>query len=71
MDSNGWPQIGRDKAVRLIRKTFAQHIAGDQHLASTVHYGVDEFRDSGFAFGGLALNNLWPRRWRPQVQEGH
>ncbi|PZX48303.1 alkaline phosphatase D family protein [Algoriphagus chordae] len=71
MDSNGWPQKGRDKAVRIIRKSFALHIAGDQHLASTVQYGVEEFRDSGYAFGGPALNNLWPRRWWPQVPEGH
>ncbi|EAZ80949.2 twin-arginine translocation pathway signal [Algoriphagus machipongonensis] len=71
MDSNGWPQKGRDEAVRVIRKAFALHIAGDQHLASTVHYGVDEFRDSGYAFAGPALNNLWPRRWWPQVSEDH
>ena len=71
MDSNGWPQKGRDEALRTIRKAFALHIAGDQHLASTVHYGVDEFRDSGFAFAGPALNNLWPRRWWPQVSSDH
>ncbi|MBN3582780.1 alkaline phosphatase D family protein [Algoriphagus aestuarii] len=71
MDSNGWPQKGRDEALRTIRKAFALHIAGDQHLASTVHYGVDEFRDSGFAFAGPALNNLWPRRWWPQVPSDH
>ncbi|MBN7802214.1 alkaline phosphatase D family protein [Algoriphagus aestuariicola] len=71
MDSNGWPQKGRDEAVRLIRKSFALHIAGDQHLPSTVQYGVDEFGDSGFAFAGPALNNLFPRRWWPKVPEGH
>lgn len=71
MDSNGWPQKGRDAALRAIRKCFALHIAGDQHLASTVHYGVDEFDDAGFAFAGPALNNLWPRRWWPQVGKDH
>ncbi len=71
MDSNGWPQKGRDEALRTIRKAFALHIAGDQHLASTVQYGVDEFRDSGFVFAGPALNNLWPRRWWPQVPSEH
>jgi hypothetical protein len=71
MDSNGWPQKGRDEAVRIIRKAFALHIAGDQHLASTVQYGVEEFRDSGYAFAGPALNNLWPRRWWPKVPDGH
>ncbi|MFP4093409.1 MAG: alkaline phosphatase D family protein [Cyclobacteriaceae bacterium] len=71
MDSNGWPQKGRDEVLRTIRKCFALHIAGDQHLGSTVHYGVDEFEDAGFAFAGPALNNIWPRRWWPTVDENH
>lgn len=71
MDSNGWPQKGRDKALRAIRKGFGFHIAGDQHLGSTVHYGIEEYGDSGFAFAGPALNNIWPRRWWPPVGKGH
>lgn len=71
MDSNGWPQKGRNEALRTIRKSFALHIAGDQHLASTVQYGIDEYGDSGFSFAGPALNNIWPRRWWPPVQSGH
>ena len=65
MDSNGWPQKGRDEALRVIRKCFAFHIAGDQHLASSVQYGIDEFGDAGYAFAGPALNNLHPRRFWP------
>lgn len=65
MDSNGWPQNGRDEAIRTIRKCFAFHIAGDQHIASMVRYGVDEFADAGYAFAGPALNNIFPRRWWP------
>ncbi len=71
MDSNGWPQKGRDQALRTIRKCFAFHIAGDQHLASMVHYGVEAFGDAGFAFAGPALNNLFPRRWWPPVEASH
>lgn len=71
MDSNGWPQKGRDKALQTIRKGFALHIAGDQHLASTVQYGVEEHGDAGFAFAGPALNNIWPRRWWPPVGPDH
>jgi alkaline phosphatase D len=70
MDSNGWPQKGRDEALRIIRKAFALHIAGDQHLASMVRYGVEEFGDAGYAFAGPALNNIWPRRWWPPIK-GH
>jgi hypothetical protein len=65
-DSNGWPQTGRNKAVRLMRKGFAFHIAGDQHLGSVSWNGVDEFRDAGYAFCVPAISNIWPRRWCPQ-----
>lgn len=68
MDTNGWPKTGRDAALEKIRKCYAFHIAGDQHLASFSKYGVDTYGDSGFAFAGPALNNLWPRRWWPPVE---
>ncbi len=68
MDSNGWPANKRDEAVSIIRKCFAFHIAGDQHLGSFIQYGLDEHGDSGYAFAGPALNNIWPRRyWPPNV----
>lgn len=67
MDNNGWPQAGRDIALEKIRKCYAFHIAGDQHLASFTKYGITKHRDSGYAFAGPALNNLWPRRWWPPV----
>jgi alkaline phosphatase D len=64
-DANGWPQTGRNKALRLLRKGFAFHLAGDQHLGSTIQYGVDEYRDAGYAFCVPAISNIWPRRWSP------
>lgn len=67
MDSNGWPSNKRDKAIEIIRKGFTFHIAGDQHLASFIQYGLDDFGDSGYAFAGPALNNIWPRRFWPSV----
>lgn len=71
MDSNGWPHNKRNDAVSIIRKGFTLHLAGDQHLASVVKYGIDEHNDGGFAFAGPALNNIWPRRWWPQLAENH
>jgi alkaline phosphatase D len=65
-DSNGWPQTGRNTALREIRRGFAVHIAGDQHLASLSRYGVDAFDDAGFAFCVPAIGNTFPRRWYPQ-----
>ncbi len=64
-DSDGWPQTGRRKAVDAIRKAFAMHIAGDQHLGSTTQYGLDDWRDASYAFCVPSISNFWPRRWFP------
>ncbi len=66
-DSNGWPQTGRNKALRAMRKGLAFHIAGDQHLGSTLQYGIDEYRDAGFAVCVPSVSNVWPRRWCPMI----
>ncbi|MFC2089884.1 twin-arginine translocation pathway signal protein [Bacteroidota bacterium] len=65
MDSNGWPQTGRNKALRTLRKGFAVMIAGDQHLGSLIQMGVDTWDDAGYSFCVPAIGNLWPRRWFP------
>jgi phosphodiesterase/alkaline phosphatase D-like protein len=65
MDSNGWPQTGRNNALKKIRKASAVHIAGDQHLGSTIQYGIEEFRDGPFAICVPSVSNVWPRRWYP------
>jgi hypothetical protein len=65
MDSNGWPQAGRERAVRAMRKGFAVHLAGDQHLASTLQYGLDGFGNGSFALCVPSVANFWPRRWYP------
>ena len=39
LDSNGWPQSGRRRAVELMRRCFALHISGDQHLGVVAQYG--------------------------------
>jgi alkaline phosphatase D len=70
-DSNGWPQTGRNAALRALRTGFAFHIAGDQHLGSTIQYGVDSFNDAGWAFCVPAVSNIWPRRWCPKEPGGN
>ena len=67
MDSNGWPQDRRDEVLTLLQTCSAFHIAGDQHLATVVRHGIEEFGDAAFTFTGPALNNIWPRRWWPPV----
>jgi len=68
LDSNGWPQTGRNKALREIRKAFAFMIAGDQHLGTIVHHGVDEWNDSGYSLCVPSIANLYLRWWAPLEQ---
>ena len=69
LDSNGWPQTGRNKALAELRKGFALHYAGDQHLPSIVHHGIDTWRDACFSFCVPSIAAGYPRSWRPD-QEG-
>ena len=70
-DTNGWPQEGRNKALREMRKGFAVHIAGDQHLGSMIQYGIDEWNDAGYAICVPSIANFWPRRWYPPQPGGN
>ncbi len=65
MDSNGWPRSGRDRALRAMRRGFAVHLAGDQHLGSTLQYGVDTWDDAAYALCVPSIANFFPRRWFP------
>jgi alkaline phosphatase D len=64
-DTNAWPQTPRNRAVREMRKAFAFHIAGDQHIPALVQYGVDAHRDGPVAFAGPAINVGYPRWFEP------
>ncbi|WP_343701679.1 alkaline phosphatase D family protein [Chitinophaga sp.] len=71
MDTDGWPHHRRDEVVALLRKGFAFHLAGDQHIASLVQYGTAAHEDSGYVFTTPALGNVFPRRWWPPVDKDH
>lgn len=64
-DANGWAQTPRHRALRELRKAFAVHLAGDQHLPAVVQYGIDAHRDGPVAFAGPAVNVGYPRWWEP------
>ena len=67
LDSNGWPQKGRNKALQLIKKANAVHIAGDQHLPTVIHHGINEYEDGPWAFVVPAIiNNYYSRWWWPE-----
>lgn len=63
LDSNGWPQSGRNRAVELIQKARAIHIAGDQHLATVIQHGIKEHGDGPWAFVVPAIVNTYYGRW--------
>ncbi|MEJ6719781.1 MAG: hypothetical protein ACJAT6_000799 [Akkermansiaceae bacterium] len=66
LDSNAWPQTGRNNALREVRRAHATHLCGDQHLAVSVRHGIDEFDDGPYAFTSPALvNTIYGRWWHP------
>ncbi len=70
MDSNGWPQTGRNKAVKAIEQANAVHIGGDQHLATVIQHGTDEWEDGPWAFVVPAIvNNYYSRWWWPADEQ--
>lgn len=67
LDANGWPQTPRNTALRAIRRARALHVCGDQHMASFIKYGIDEFGDAGYAFTVAAgYNSIFYRAWHPK-----
>jgi hypothetical protein len=67
LDSNGWPQTGRNDALKLIRAANAIHIGGDQHLATLIQHGIEEYRDGPWAFVVPAIvNSIYSRWWWPE-----
>ena len=64
-DCNGWPQSGRNKALYELRRGFALHIAGDQHLASIIQQGIDQFNDAAWSLCVPSIAAGYPRVWQP------
>ena len=66
LDCNGWPQAGRNRALEEIRRAWAPHLCGDQHLAVVVKHGISTFGDGPYAFTNPALvNTIYGRWWHP------
>ncbi|MCS1407163.1 MAG: hypothetical protein M2R45_00320 [Verrucomicrobia subdivision 3 bacterium] len=66
LDSNAWPQTGRNKALTEIRRAWSPHLCGDQHLAVVVQHGIETHRDGPFGFTSPAIvNTIYGRWWHP------
>lgn len=70
LDSNGWPQTGRNAALREIRRALACHLAGDQHLAVVTQHGIDGYRDGPYSSISPAIvNEIYGRWWWPENEQ--
>jgi hypothetical protein len=70
LDSNAWPQTGRNKALTEIRRAWAPHLCGDQHLAVFVKHGIENFGDGPYAFTSPAIvNTIYGRWWWPENEQ--
>ena len=66
LDCNGWPQTPRNHALEIIRRAWAVHLCGDQHLAVVVKHGIQDFGDGPYGFTSPALvNTIYGRWWHP------
>jgi hypothetical protein len=67
LDCNGWPQTGRRRALAEIRRAWAPHLCGDQHLAVAVKHGINTPGDGPYGFTSPAIvNTIYGRWWHPQ-----
>jgi alkaline phosphatase D len=64
-DSNGHPKLQRDRAIELLKKAKAIVLAGDQHLASVVWHGLENFTDGIVQYTGPAGASSWQRWFEP------
>ncbi|MGJ8640583.1 MAG: alkaline phosphatase D family protein [Opitutaceae bacterium] len=64
-DSAGWPEHRRDEAWEHLRLSRMFQLAGDLHVGSVVHHGIDSQGDAGFSFTAPAVGNFFPRIWDP------
>ena len=68
MDSNGWPQSGRNRALKAIKEANAIMVAGDLHFATLVQQGIDDWEDGGWTFTLPSASTNTHRAWRPKVK---
>jgi len=69
---SGLLKAGRDAIIRLWREARALVLSGDQHLASVVRHGVDDFTDGVVQFsgpGGGTNTQRWFQPWKPFLLE--
>lgn len=64
LDSNGWPQTARNRALRSIGRNTIM-VNGDQHLGMLARLGIDTWDDGPLSFMVTGSSVGHPRAWWP------
>ncbi|WP_186775658.1 alkaline phosphatase D family protein [Rubripirellula tenax] len=67
MDSNGWPQSARDRALRAIAPSKAVMLCGDIYYGTLFQNGIDDWGDGPWTFSVPGFTSNQNRRWKPSV----
>lgn len=67
MDSNGWPQTARNRALEAIAPSQALMISGDIHFGTLHQHGVHQWGDGPWGYSVPAFASKQNRSWGPSV----
>lgn len=65
-DTDGWPKVGRDRAVKLFQRCGALIVSGDQHLGTFGRLGLDAPSDAVYQLCTPAVGNIFWRWFYPE-----
>jgi len=67
LDSNGWPQSARNRALSAIGDAPVVMIHGDVHLGSLFRHGRGNWNDGPVSYSLPAFSSRASRSWKPPV----
>lgn len=65
LDSNGWPQSGRRRALKAIGEAPIVMIHGDVHLGTLLRHGIDDWDEGPVSFSLPPFSSRASRVWAP------
>ena len=65
LDSNAWPQSGRNRALKAIGDAPVVMLHGDVHLGTLGRHGVDAFNDGPVTYSLPSFSSRASRKWEP------
>ena len=65
LDSNGWPQSGRNRALKAIGDAPVVMIHGDVHLGTLLRHGTDQWEDGPISYSLPPMTSHTGRSWKP------